>query len=73
MNERVFTSVQRIARLYKKKDDSPFRHTLVRYEPTLARGLRFRGQRCQTQYYREDLNDYGRFASLCPWTKSMQY
>jgi len=44
---------QRIVRLYqdsnlrrdKMKDDSPFRHTLAGFEPILASGLRFRGQR----------------------------
>jgi len=30
------------------KDDSPFRHTLGGCEPTLAIGLRFRGQRHYT-------------------------
>jgi len=41
---------QRIVRLYRDsnlrrdemKDDSPFRHTLAGFEPTLANGLRFR-------------------------------
>jgi len=44
---------QRIVRLYRDsnlrrdemKDDSPFRHTLAGFEPTLAIGLRLRDRR----------------------------
>jgi len=43
---------QRIVRLYRVsnlrrnevKDDSPLRHTVAGFEPTLAIGLRFRGR-----------------------------
>jgi len=33
------------------KDDSPFRHTQVGCETTLASGLRFRGQRGQPLHH----------------------
>jgi len=44
---------QRIVRLYRDsnirrdqmKDDTPFRHTLAGFEPTLAIGLRLRDRR----------------------------
>jgi len=45
MNERVFTSLQRIVRLYRDsnlrrndmKDDSPFRHTLAGFESMIMK------------------------------------